>query len=498
MASNNTQPRVRRQVVTQAYQDAQEKDDTRIRQMEKEMADIRRCQSVRKGALPVVPDDDELEEEEPTMPTSHKSLFGRSAIAGETYTPQPPVDRVPTKRRYQDERPALRNRTNDEDDLMTFDNDNPLVDSSPAARKRKAPNTAYSPFSDDPASTPPLKRTRKDGLGATVTRSAGPEYTTVDADAGSASGAGDPNAKVPPPFAVNYNPGPKPKAEDYAAGPYEVIVAAGRTYEAAILTEAAFPRARAASADDAGEGTAAGLAAQMPLVHELVERCWEEANRGAGTNYLLTTAIKRIIKGRGSRIRGEIVRSYRMHDDPSKKTKKRNAALYTTLLAGQAYRHKDVIKSMHLFENKTAIAILRQACFNNGSKSFGVVHEESFMPISFQTLALVYTMIQFCIEEWKTGTCVKHDFDEKTVAPKYFAMLSDVMEWDSVDPGFSHKLRTKWAKSLRKGAGVADEAQGEEGFVTEDIKDKIRREQEGRTGDTDSEGEENEEDSEDD
>ncbi|KAJ7057569.1 hypothetical protein C8F01DRAFT_1371708 [Mycena amicta] len=324
----------------------------------------------------------------------------------------------------------------------------------------------------------------------------------------SATLASDSDGRVIPAFAPDHKPSPRPKAEDFAEGPRDVILNTCTLFEVAIITEAGFPPARAATTAD-GTGGSTHVASDMPTPAELAERCWVQANAAAESNYALTKPVVRIVTSRTSRIRGDFIctfarpifqTGYGFRDATSNKRKKQNKALYSELVKEKAFLYKDTKKRECMFENKTALSMIQQAYFNNGAKSLGVVHEDSFMPITLATLAMVYTAIQFCLEEWKTGCRIKAPFTGKAVASKYYVMLVDLLEWDSVNPSFSHKIRTKWAKKFRKATGIDDATLSmEDGIVTEDLKEKIRRDQEGRTGETDSEndsdsGEENEDD----
>ncbi|KAG6824730.1 hypothetical protein H0H92_005997, partial [Tricholoma furcatifolium] len=63
-----------------------------------------------------------------------------------------------------------------------------------------------------------------------------------------------------------------------------------------------------------------------------------------------------------------------------------------------------------------------------------VIFEDIFNPISLHTLALVLTLVDFCISEWLTGKFDQGVFQERLVKNQYKVFLADLTEWHHMNP----------------------------------------------------------------
>jgi hypothetical protein len=112
-------------------------------------------------------------------------------------------------------------------------------------------------------------------------------------------------------------------------------------------------------------------------------------------------------------------------------------------------------------------AIILNMWFSSGLESYGVKHAESFSPISLPTLALLMTMvspmyhcylssvshvkneIEFCLNEWKTGTFASDKLQESSLKKKFSDHLRSVLAWDRLNPKATEKIRQKTFNDLR-------------------------------------------------
>ncbi|KAJ7809507.1 hypothetical protein B0H13DRAFT_1927896 [Mycena leptocephala] len=66
-----------------------------------------------------------------------------------------------------------------------------------------------------------------------------------------------------------------------------------------------------------------------------------------------------------------------------------------------------------------------------------VMFPEYFSPIALITLALIFTAIEFCIEEYSTGRFKQGIFDELLDKDRYETHLKDLTDWAALKPSAS-------------------------------------------------------------
>ncbi|KAJ6567981.1 hypothetical protein DFH09DRAFT_1080894 [Mycena vulgaris] len=320
----------------------------------------------------------------------------------------------------------------------------------------------------------------------------------------------DKDGNIIPRFSTSYVPGRRGKADDLILEHKAIVLDAAHYFEAAVLTIEPCPAV-----------TAAGNSRSTLTIPQMLDKSWKYAVEKAAIPLACTAHGGRIVTARRSRIRGDFVADHvrpqvQLHfgflDDDNSKTRKQNKLLYTKLITTNRFTHKvihllsfhtsalnwtqDIDAQTKRFESAILIKILAAACFGKGCRSMGIIFEMMFMPISLEMIAFTFAAVQFCIEEWATGRRLKVAFDGSIVERKYAGMLLDVKKWADIDVHFNETLRTKWAKKLRNKAGVDDSEKVAETVVTPEIEEAMRGDIVGRTGETDSEAEEGDDDDE--
>ncbi|KAF8057385.1 hypothetical protein FPV67DRAFT_1723987 [Lyophyllum atratum] len=270
-----------------------------------------------------------------------------------------------------------------------------------------------------------------------------------------------------------------------------LLLRAIREYEILVCTRGAFP--------------------PLSLRVQWAEACFSNAQQDAEGNddslgkeessrFEFTDRMLRLIKKRGSRIRSDLLEPTRAlvmscygFRDPVKRFDiKKNANLATSLLTGHAFHYK-VPKTQTGYGGNEIIGNLIIRLWFKNKASAGIVFKRYFDPISIETLALIFTLINFCIKEWETGQHVQADFSEDDVLASHQVFHADLKEWQSLNLEVTTNKRRKLFSRACKRAGVVteDAAQPQ---LTGEAKERARKELEGHTGETDSEDGDDEED----
>ncbi|KAI0309735.1 hypothetical protein OF83DRAFT_1071594, partial [Amylostereum chailletii] len=234
-----------------------------------------------------------------------------------------------------------------------------------------------------------------------------------------------------PPFHNATIPVGRPKAHDYSEDVYSLIQTAIRRYESKVVTCAAFPT----------------LEDQM----KWAEAVWKNANTSFNEPYKLTSRINSLIKGSSSNARGELkiaVRKliphvYGLTTDGKAKAIAKNKKRVAQLLAGHAYMYKDSVGLTGYAEAPIISLVLRATWFKN-ARDRGNEFSNYFNPITAVTLALIFTMVRYCLEEWVNGVEIEGaPFTEAGYKQQYDARLSDIEDWTRENPEFFKNLGRK-------------------------------------------------------
>jgi len=277
-----------------------------------------------------------------------------------------------------------------------------------------------------------------------------------------------------PQFAEGYRTGGKPKASDYEPVVCALLIRTMREYEAMVSTKDGFPD---------------------PLVRgEWAKMCWQRACNLVNERYQLTSRMSSLIGKRGSHIRSEvlgIVRSqvvsfYGFNLNATAKANDHNRILSAKLLSGSAFHHKDIDAKAGYAQSQIISELIQLAWFNNGEQSAGIIYSNLFDPISLETLALIFTLIEFCLKEWSTGKRTLGTLFEKTIKASHEVHRVDLKKWNDLNVQVTRNIRSKLYARARRNSGIVDE-KAPAARLTGEAEERARDELAGRTGETDSE-----------
>ncbi|KAF8800509.1 hypothetical protein BYT27DRAFT_7227440 [Phlegmacium glaucopus] len=208
------------------------------------------------------------------------------------------------------------------------------------------------------------------------------------------------------------------------------------------------------------------------------------ASKDADEFYELSDRMCNLVKKRGSRICGhvlaivrpQIIAIYSFNRKVTPQAKTRNRTLCETLLENRAFHYKNKIISeiiyLAWFEDKTSQGPLLPHYFN---------------PIPIETLAFILTVIDFCLQEWSTGTFIQAKFFKKDVLASHKAYRLEVEAWSALNPSVIENIRKKLFNRALRSAGVVNATLTIPSCLQETIKDRVQMELDGRTRETDSE-----------
>ncbi|CDO72634.1 hypothetical protein BN946_scf184985.g53 [Trametes cinnabarina] len=287
-----------------------------------------------------------------------------------------------------------------------------------------------------------------------------------------------------PPFLHGRTPTGKPKAGDYEAHVNKMIVRACHQYEVLIATEDAFPDL----------GTQDGWATQV----------WTDTCKRTQVFYKLTERVEKIITGRDSHARGglrdkirpHIAATYGFVTDGSERAKGANRERYRFLLDCDAskpepvFHYKDVESRSGFAHNVLILRALQDHWFADGT-SPGIKYASQFSPIREVTLALVFTTIQFCLDQWADGTFNKHHmYTEKAYKSQYDMHLRHIRDWCAMDVNASRTVRQRLYDRARRASGAAPVTAPCPG-LSDSSKERLRAELAAQAAACDSDAEEN-------
>ncbi|EIW75744.1 hypothetical protein CONPUDRAFT_169478 [Coniophora puteana RWD-64-598 SS2] len=250
---------------------------------------------------------------------------------------------------------------------------------------------------------------------------------------------------IPPPLkpGVNGDSVTKGKCSDYKAPASDVILRGIRDYEARVLGENPFP-----SAEDQYQWAidAIGVANR------------ENRKRNAGRpvpTYEATDRVVHVIKIRHSHARGHlldptrmaIVNQFGVKKSPANKSEAaKNLRRVDWLLTDNRYTllHQD--RGVGLAMHPILIDIVADGLLRKTS-SGALLSTKYFRPISLRTIALMFTVIHFCLREYRDGDgwlsqAKKFSVDDTNNKTVYEDKLERLHQWDQLDPNISRMIRT--------------------------------------------------------
>ncbi|OJT05253.1 hypothetical protein TRAPUB_3960 [Trametes pubescens] len=239
------------------------------------------------------------------------------------------------------------------------------------------------------------------------------------------------------PYKHGQAPTGKPKASDYDPRVDKLIINACHQYEVLISTEEPFPEA----------GT--------PVMW--ASRVWSDICKSAEVNYTLSDRIEKIITGRAShgrgglrdKIRPLISGTYGFLLDGSERSKVANLARYNFLLDRDAlepeprFHYEDVEVRRRFAHNRIVTTVIKEQWFADAGGP-GVKYATQFSPIREVTLALIFTTIEYCLDQWVSGHYDKNlTFSEKVYRAKYERHLLHIREWCKLDSAATRSIRQR-------------------------------------------------------
>ncbi|KAF8505173.1 hypothetical protein JB92DRAFT_3098557 [Gautieria morchelliformis] len=177
----------------------------------------------------------------------------------------------------------------------------------------------------------------------------------------------------------------------------------------------------------------------FPLENEqdrYLREAWQLACAEHEVNLKANRDVLNLVKQRGSQVQGEVKRHarpvttghYKFDDRDDHVYQDQLAALVRELTMNHGILFKDHEVRMGLFENPCTARILRAQWFADAHAE-GISFHAYFNPIPLPTLALLFTAIENCVDEWKDGRFRSIDFTEKLYREKYQSYLTNLGTW---------------------------------------------------------------------
>ncbi|KAJ7763972.1 hypothetical protein DFH07DRAFT_956247 [Mycena maculata] len=187
-----------------------------------------------------------------------------------------------------------------------------------------------------------------------------------------------------------------------------------------------------------------------------VKEIWDEVCTDTGDRMELTERMSIMIRKYGSHprstlkdgVRPLIAPTYGFKIGDSDKVVRKNMRLWKALLTESAFHYKDPAELTGYAGNSIIVESMR-AIWLKGKGSCGILYEKYFSPISLVTLALIFTAVEFCIEEYSTGRFQQGTFDEVLNKERYEVHLEDLTEWASLKPSVTGAIRQRMHDTLR-------------------------------------------------
>ncbi|KAJ7168728.1 hypothetical protein C8R46DRAFT_1268186 [Mycena filopes] len=236
--------------------------------------------------------------------------------------------------------------------------------------------------------------------------------------------------------------GSRTNLKDFAEPARKLLKAALHRYEARIGTINPYPSAEL----------------QMQWAKEI----WDEVCTEAGERMQLTERMASMMTKYGAHARSAVVSCVRPLIAPtygfkvgdSEKILRKNSSIYKRLLEESGFHYEDTTLRTGYAKNPIILESIRVTWFKNKS-GHGVLFVESFSPITLVTLAIIFTAIEFCIEEYSTGRFQQAMFDEAQNKDRFDVHLKDLTDWAALKPSVTDVVRQRMHDKLRASTGAA-------------------------------------------
>ncbi|KAJ6618488.1 hypothetical protein B0H10DRAFT_2217620 [Mycena sp. CBHHK59/15] len=236
--------------------------------------------------------------------------------------------------------------------------------------------------------------------------------------------------------------GSRTNVKDYAAPARGLLQSALHRYEVRIWTRNPYPP-------------------QGPQI-QWVKEIWDEVCGEAEEPVELTERMATMIKKYGSHARSSmnanisplVGPTYGFKLSDSDKVVQKNLKIYKMLLDESGFHYADTKARTGYAKYDIIIDAMKNNWFKSKT-SRGVIYAAFFSPISLVTLVLIFTAIEFCIEEWSTGRHRQAIFDEANNKARYNVHVQDLKDWADLKPSVTSALLQQMHDKLRVATGAA-------------------------------------------
>ncbi|KAI0750185.1 hypothetical protein C8Q80DRAFT_1101423 [Daedaleopsis nitida] len=251
-----------------------------------------------------------------------------------------------------------------------------------------------------------------------------------------------------PPFRGGQQPKGAPKASDYEPGTSKLILSACHHFEVLVVTEDPFP-------DEATQDRWA-------------KETWTHACKMFDIQYRLTDRVQKLITDRVSHARGAlkdtvrplIPTEYKFSEGSDEDAKVENRALFVCLTDDNTpepdprFYYQDPETQRGFAEHAIIKRIIRERWFTRAD-AMGPSYPQQFSPIRAETLALIFTTIHFCLDQWADGIPRQGaKFWDKDYKPKYQDHIARIKDWINIDTDHAKETMQKLHDDARCASGA--------------------------------------------
>ncbi|KAI0737727.1 hypothetical protein C8Q80DRAFT_1114577, partial [Daedaleopsis nitida] len=252
-----------------------------------------------------------------------------------------------------------------------------------------------------------------------------------------------------PPFCGGQVPKGAPKASDYEPGTTKHILSACHHFEVLVCTVDPYP-------DETTQD-------------KWAKETWAQACATFDVQYKLTDRVHKLITDRVPHARGTlkdtvrplVASEYGFTEASDEDAKAANQALFVRLVDDQSaepdpqFHYKDPDSRWGFAEHKLIKTIIRERWFTR-SDAMGPCYPDKFSPIRQETLALIFTAVHFCIDQWSDGTPRQGGkFWDKDYKPKYHDHLARIKDWIEIDTDHARGYLQKLHNDARCASGAS-------------------------------------------
>ncbi|KAF8577141.1 hypothetical protein K439DRAFT_1639963 [Ramaria rubella] len=229
----------------------------------------------------------------------------------------------------------------------------------------------------------------------------------------------------------------RPIAGDFVDEVELTILLAARYYRVLLCTGHAFP---------------------LELDSDLyAKQAWQLACQEHENHTLATPDVYKVLRHRGSQVRGELKRvirplvtaHYHLETSADAADTANTMALISRIKANNTLVYKDHEKRTGHFETPILLAAIKTQWFSH-THAEGVNFHMYFNPIPTPVMALIFTVIENCLDEWKSGQFKAIPFQEKCYREIFEEHLASLDKWQNHAQG--GPILARWQTLLHEKA----------------------------------------------